>query len=521
MRHRAQSASQDSGRLALRNRPRGRHVSSRGEGFGRFAGVTLSSLVPGAGLVAVGRRRFGAILLALTAVVAAVGIAVLVSGGLLDRLIDLAVSRNRLLVLAVGLALVGTVWCLTVLFSAWRARPERPTRLQSVLGLSLVALVCTTIAAPSAVGARYALITRDLVGNVLSDESTGVDGAARPGSDGDPWKDVPRVNLLLIGSDAGADRTGVRTDSMIVASIDTRTGNTLLIGLPRSLQNAPFPESNPLYQVWPNGYNCGDACLLNAVWEEAATTHQALFPGDSNPGLTTLRDVVGEITGLRIDNYSIIDLKGFTELVDAMGGVQVNVQQRVPIGDKNAPSNFIEPGQQKLTGYQALWFSRSRSGTDDYDRMLRQRCMVGNLVDQVNPVTLLRRFPALASVLENNVSTDVSTDALKAWVILVQRMQQGRITSLPLTGTVINTVVPDFEAIRSYIQQAVAPQPASTAGPTNPSGGPATSSTAPGASRSPSDPAAAPPTSSSPTGGGSGPGNATDSTQAQDVDAVC
>ena len=74
----------------------------------------------------------------------------------------------------------------------------------------------------------------------------------------DPWAGTPRVNVLLLGSDAGADRTGVRTDSMMVASINTRTGDTVLFGLPRNLQNVPFPEHDPLHKLFPQGFNCGE-----------------------------------------------------------------------------------------------------------------------------------------------------------------------------------------------------------------------------------------------------------------------
>ena len=68
----------------------------------------------------------------------------------------------------------------------------------------------------------------------------------------DPWADIPRVNIALLGSDAGRDRIGVRTDSMMVVSIDTRTGDALLIGIPRNLENVPIPDGNPLSRLWPN-----------------------------------------------------------------------------------------------------------------------------------------------------------------------------------------------------------------------------------------------------------------------------
>ena len=464
-------------------RQRGRHASSYGDGFGRFAGITTLALLPGAGLVATGRRRVGFLLLLLAAVVLASLAVVAVSGGVVDRALTVAVSPGRLLALA-GLAVaVGAIWCLTILATAWRARPERPSPFQGIVGFVLVFALCMIVAAPSAKGAQLAMVQRDLVTSVFSDSGAAPSaaGAAKPKSKAkDPWKNIPRVNLLLLGSDSGADRTGVRTDSMMVASINTKTGDTSLFGLPRSLQNAPFPESNPLHQYWPNGFNCGSECLLNAVWNQAAVQHKDLFKGNNNPGLTSTRDAISEITGLRIDNYVTIDMAGFQGLVNAMGGVDVNVHQRLPIGGgtvsatnltQRAITGWIEPGKQHLNGYKAMWFARSRHNTDDYDRMRRQRCLVGDLVDQVNPVRMLGKYADLADVFKHNLTTDIKQDQLQAWVVLAQRMKKGDINSLPLTRKVIDTVHPDFPAIRDYVQNALNPKkpstPASTSTPTS------------------------------------------------------
>ncbi|WP_252975858.1 LCP family protein [Janibacter melonis] len=141
----------------------------------------------------------------------------------------------------------------------------------------------------------------------------------------------------------------------------------------------------------------------------------ALFPGDPSPGLTVTKDAVSQILGLDIDYTTIIDLKGFTELVDAMGGVQIDVKERVCIGCKVeggvvvGTTGYIEPGVQRLDGYRALWYSRSRADSrdGDFSRMRRQRCMVGALINQVNPVSMLRRYPELAAVLKKNVAVDI------------------------------------------------------------------------------------------------------------------
>jgi len=456
---------------------RARHASARGEGFGRFVAVTALSLVPGAGLIAAGRRLAGGLLLGLTVLVIAGAGLLALRGDVVARVLTASVQPRTLLVAAVTIAVVAAAWCVTVLATAWTARPERPSIAQRVLGVALVAALCTAIAAPSSVGVRYALIQRDVVTSLFDSGTT--TGTAAVGSavpvqgETDPWAGVPRVNMLLLGSDAGRDRTGVRTDSMIVASIDTHTGDAVLFGLPRNLERVPFPASDPLSKVWPNGFDCGSVCLLNAVWEQAATTHRDLFPGDPNPGLTATRDVIGEVLGLKIDTYTIIDLSGFQALVDAMGGVDINVPRRIPIGGghNQATGNalpiygYIEPGRRHLDGYHALWFSRSREGSDDYDRMGRQRCMVSALLDQANPVQLLARYPALAKVAKNNIQSGIRQQDLAAWVTLVDRIQRGKMRSLPITNKVVDVTDPDFAKIRRLVATAIMPKVARTPDP--------------------------------------------------------
>jgi polyisoprenyl-teichoic acid--peptidoglycan teichoic acid transferase len=503
-----------SGRAASAARPAARHAL-RSQGGLRFVALTLLALIPGAGLLAVGRRVLGGLLLLATLAAAALGVLTVLGGSARARALDLAVRPQALLWLAGAAVLVGLVWAASIALTGWAARPHRTHRWQRVLGTAFVALLSLAVVAPSAFAARYALIQRDVVQSVFgggvggATEGTLRGGVAAPGKHSDPWKGTPRVNVLLLGSDAGADRTGVRTDSMIVSSIDTVTGRTVLLGLPRSLQKVPFPASNPLHQVWPNGFDCGDQCLLNAVWEQAEQ-HKELFKGDPHPGLTTIRAVIGEILGLRIDYYTILDLAGFSGLIDAMGGVVVNVPREIPIGGGHnlhtgAPLpiyGYVHKGRHRLNGREALWFARSREGSDDYDRMRRQRCMVGALLDQSNPVRLLASYPRLAQVLKDNLQTDVPRSDLSAWVTLVERVQKGGIVSLPFTNDVISTVHPDFAKIRTYVADSLRP-PAK----------PAQANTAPSPSPSVS-PSTAPTT-------GAAAGKGTKKVQAESIAATC
>lgn len=441
----------------------------------RFYVLTAAStLVPGLGLIPSRRRTGWAILGSfVVATVAALGYAL--SKGVTTSVLETGVSRGRLTWLVPVLVVAAAAWIYGIVATARDNLPSGTRGRSRVAMLVFASLAVLLVFAPAAQATRYALIQRSLIGDVFA--AIRPEGATAPRDGEDPWAGTDRVNVLLIGSDAGPDRVGVRPDSTMVASIDTQTGRTVLFGIPRNLQNIPFSDSNPLSKEWPDGYNCGDQCLMEYVWT-LGEDNKDLFPGDPQPGLTVTKDAVGEILGLPIDYTSIIDLKGFTELVDAMGGVTINVKERVCIGCKIeggvvvGTTGYIEPGVQKLNGYKALWYSRSRaeSKDGDFSRMRRQRCMVGALINQVNPVSMLRRYPQLASVLRKNVSVDIPQADLPAWATLVERIQDGgSIKSLPLTDKNIDVNHPSYRTIHEMVDEAINPTPASKTSSSSPS----------------------------------------------------
>jgi LCP family protein required for cell wall assembly len=365
------------------------------------------------------------------------------------------------------------LWIGSIVLTAQQAWPGNRGR--RALQVGFAAMACVVVAAPSALAVRYLDVQGSVIDQVFADDGRGESRLADAGAE-DPWADVDRVNLLLIGSDAGKGRVGTRTDSLMVVSINTKTGDTLLVGIPRNLERVPIPDENPLSTVWPNGYDCGDECLMNGIWT-LAEGRPDLFPGVESPGLQSTMDVVGAVTGLEIDHSVVINLRGFSSLVDAMGGVEVNVKERVcvdcsqrsdgSIRWSRGKEEWIEPGLQRLDGKHALWYSRSRAGSDDFSRMRRQRCVAGALIQQSDPVSLLRRYPQVAAVVKDNVDVDIPSSQLPAWVDLVLRIQKGdSIRSLPLTSKVINPVRPDFEEIQALIDRSLTPKkPTATASP--------------------------------------------------------
>jgi LCP family protein required for cell wall assembly len=337
---------------------------------------------------------------------------------------------------------------------------------QRLFSSVVVLALLGAVALPTYKVGSYAMITRSVVNSSIfaGDSESGANSGPNT-EKADPWADKSQVNVLLIGSDAGANRDGIRPDTLILASINTKTGKTVMFSLPRSLQHAPFPEGTGGHRAWPNGYYCpeagpGNECMINAIWRWAEGDGKQYYSKFEDPGLRATKDAVQGVTGLKVDTHVMLNLNGFQDFVDALGGVTVDVHQRLPIGgsttNKVATGGYIEKGKnQHLDGYHALWFARSRWSTGDYDRMERQRCVIGAVVDQADPLKVVKSFPAIAKALKKNLRIGIKSPDLGAWAELAQRVQKGGVTSVVFDPTVINTVNPDIPAIHELVAAAV------------------------------------------------------------------
>ena len=194
-----------------------------------------------------------------------------------------------------------------------------------------------------------------------------------------------RYNVLLLGGDSGADRWGLRPDSLTIASIDEENGKTVLISLPRNMTNFPFAPGSVMEEQFPDGFDCGEECMLNGVSTWAGDNTE-LFPKSKHPGVDATIMAVEGITGLEINYWAMVNLRGFRELVDAVGGVTLNVRQPIPVGI-GSDVNYVQPGVRKLTGFETQWYARARQGSDDYSRMARQKCVMTAMLHQISPQT--------------------------------------------------------------------------------------------------------------------------------------
>jgi polyisoprenyl-teichoic acid--peptidoglycan teichoic acid transferase len=391
--------------------PRGRSRRARRPLFAAL----LSCLLPGAGQLYLGRRRRGWAMTAVTVGCLAMAVGVLSEPTALSRMAIQPGALLALLVADVGLLAFRVVSVVDAYLLATRGRilaPPRQLRRSAAAGLAGI-LALTT--APHAAAAFYDLQAYDLLTSVFSGSDPGWNASGRGAGRGHLVTAIPgRLTVLLLGGDAGPDRRGLRTDTMIVATVELETGKAALFGLPRNLVHAPLPPG-PAGDFFSGR---GFPRPLNELYTFAEVEHRDLFPSGRRPGVLAVAGVAETMLGLPIDHYALVDLKGFVDVVDALGGVWVEVKKPVRVEvdrlgtEGPQPAYVLNPGRRKMGGFTALAYARSRKTTSDYDRMQRQRCLLGSLARQTDPAEVLRAFPRLANVVKRSVTTDIPASRL-------------------------------------------------------------------------------------------------------------
>jgi LCP family protein required for cell wall assembly len=214
------------------------------------------------------------------------------------------------------------------------------------------------------------------------------------------WSGTERVNILLLGVDLRCDEEGpTHSDTIIVATIDPLSRSAALLSLPRDLWvEIPSFGVNRINQAY----------FLGQAYE---------LPG-GGPQLAV--ETVEAFLGIPIDYYLAIDFKAFVEFVDLMGGVVIDVPERIE--DPNYPDNCygydpftIDAGRQRLDGTTALKYARTRvTFGGDVDRAGRQQEVIMAVREQATQLEtlpqLLFQAPQLWQSFQQNVATNMQLD---------------------------------------------------------------------------------------------------------------
>ena len=412
--------------------------------FRRAVALMVMTLVlPGSAQIVAGRKDVGRIAMriwfGLIISVVLFGLIGLMSDMFVLKVLTGDFELNVIRFLLMGLA-IGWAY---LFVDAWRiGDPLALAQKQRLAMVGINGVLCFSVCGSLLFASHLVSVERTLISEMFGD------GEAVSAVDG-------RYNVLLLGGDSGADRWGLRPDSISVASIDAKTGKTVLFGLPRNMLNFPFAEGSIMHEQFPDGYDCGRECELNslATW---AADHKALFKGYDNPGVEATSQAVEGITGLKINYFAMVNLKGFQKMVDALGGVTLNVRDRIPIGGVGGPvTGHIEPGTRKLDGFDTLWFARSRESADDYSRMARQKCVMGAMLQQLSPMKVVTKFQDIAEASTELINTNIPRSEVPTFVKLADKARNQPIKTVSFVPPLINTGNPDIAKIQRAVQKAI------------------------------------------------------------------
>jgi LCP family protein required for cell wall assembly len=228
-------------------------------------------------------------------------------------------------------------------------------------------------------------------------------GVLFPSSDRSPQEAAPplkdRVTVLLMGVDNRPGQTASRTDSIMLLTVDPAHGSAGMLSFPRDML-LPVPALN-------------DTVKINTVHVYGEVRN---YPGG---GPAMLRDTISDLIGYPIDYYVRVDFDGFREIIDLIGGVDIQVARDIR-DDKYPDENYgydplyIPAGLQHMDGALALKYARVRHIDTDYQRAARQQQVILAVKDRViqpgQLATLLPRLPGLMLAMANSVQTDMPVE---------------------------------------------------------------------------------------------------------------
>lgn len=384
----------------------------------------LSFVLPGLGQIALGSFSRGIVLalpILATVVIAAFFIladhAGLISG-LFDPTVILALVALDVLLGLLHLIAIGDAYWLArrrAIASAWSRGAGSPKLLAGLLAVTFVVHGAIGAIGVEAYDTLNAVFTSPGAGYTIPTPSFAPSGSPAPGATpfdvspfpGPAWAADGRLNILLIGNDGGPGRWELRTDTMVMLSVDVATGNAALFGVPRNIVNVPLaPEDAGIFA--DNRY----PDLLNSLYVYAVQ-HPKQFPGATpeEKGFRAVTGAIQQLLGVPLDGVVTVNLNGFVDLVDALGGLWINVPGEVydtayPLEDGSGYVTIdIKAGCQHLNGHFALAFARSRHMDSDYQRMGRQQLTLEALARQVDPIGLLPKVPDLLTIAKDNFWT--------------------------------------------------------------------------------------------------------------------
>jgi len=287
------------------------------------------------------------------------------------------------------------------------------------------------------------------------------------------WDGLERLNIALLGSDMRPNQEtldptdrrylGHRTDVMIVVSINPAPPyDVAMLSVPRFLSNFEMPEGTGVART------LDDWDWIGHVYRRAEDIAPHRYPGSGTPGENAVKAALGELFGIPIHYYGLITVGGFIDLIDALGGVEMDVPRRIVDRNYDTADDHwgatrttvvIDEGRQHLDGFHALAYARIRSQSHEFARMQRQRCILTALVEQTSPIDLLFNLGSVSQAIKDSVLTDIPQDRLVDFIDLLPNLKTENFTTLNIARSAYEIPAPnpsiryfDIEQIRADAQ---------------------------------------------------------------------
>lgn len=297
-----------------------------------------------------------------------------------------------------------------------RNRRRPPLRPLLALGLVAILLVSGGLAVTRVMGFLQTTVN---LSNPLAEAGRSVDPP--PGSLGWKVRHGQQVNLLLLGYGGAENDAPWLTDSMMVVSLDPANRRALEVSIPRDLevQIDAWPNHRPLSEKINAAYAVG-------MDDTTYTGKRPEFTKVKTRGGRLAEQTVSSVTGLQFDGYVGVDFKAFRDLVNALGGAQVCLDE--PLDDNEYPDYHdgyvrggihFKAGCQQVDGEKALQLARSRHAiqpnqASDFGRARRQQVLLNSIRKKATSVNAITRAPELMNALQKDFDTDLGLADLKA-----------------------------------------------------------------------------------------------------------
>ncbi len=324
-------------------------------------------------------------------------------------------------------------------------RPLNKRRMHPLLKFIMIIGLLLVLA-----GAAYAGYLYFKFDNMLGDISDAMTG------DDDKSAQEPKV-ILLLGLDTREETRSLNTDVIMVAALNPKDKSVSILSVPRDLY------------MKPDGYKARKANAFYSIAERQ----------NKQPSEELVKELYGNFLDIPIDYVTVITFKTFEDIIDELGGIEVDVDMNMCYIDTADGTNIqLKKGVQKLDGKNALDFVRYRHSSrkcevrtaesSDSERNERQHIVLKAMVDRMTSVGGILKLGDVFDAVGNNLKTDTPKNQLRSLILAYATMKKENITFIPLHGEwrspYIRVEDSDMEAAKQQLRAALTDDPSANSG---------------------------------------------------------